>query len=386
MNEKNKNEKTFGDIFSNINNDTQETKNTINFNNILSSSPKNENSIESESVTLETLFNKSLNEKPTPIFEEQKPETEENKQTTNIFGIPKESSPKFENNSLSLTGINSYPKINFENSKTLEESSNQISNDNLNKEKEKSISPFFEETNTQNQPNNPFFDSKINLIETPKHNTNNQNNKIDTTTVKNFDVKIIKKKEPLMKFIIGVISYAIFILLLLIGITLIVYISDIKIRAAKGDYSTPKYNAYVVLTGSMLPDIQVYDVVITKKVEAENLNEGDVITFASSDTRFLNTIITHRIIKKNYDAKTKEYTFQTKGDNNNVADSALVQSDKIYGKVILKIPKLGYLQQFLAEDGGYILVVIVPCLIVISYDVVKLSKGLKKKKKIKVQK
>ena len=138
----------------------------------------------------------------------------------------------------------------------------------------------------------------------------------------------------------------------------------------------------------MLPDIQVYDVVVTKKVDAKDLKEGDIITFASSDTRFLNTIITHRIIKKYYDSETKTYTFQTKGDNNNVADSALVQSNNIYGKVILKIPKLGYLQEFLASDGGWIIVILIPCLIVISYDIVKLIKGLKRKKykNIKVQK
>ena len=169
---------------------------------------------------------------------------------------------------------------------------------------------------------------------------------------------------------------------------MLIYVADIKIRAAKGDTSSPKYNAYVVLTGSMLPEIQVYDVVVTKKTNAKDLKEGDVITFASSDTRFLNTIITHRIIKKYYDAEKKQYTFQTKGDNNNVADSALVQANNIYGKVILKIPKLGYLQDFLASRGGWIIVILLPCLAVISYDIVKLVKRLKRKKykNIKVEK
>ena len=169
---------------------------------------------------------------------------------------------------------------------------------------------------------------------------------------------------------------------------MLIYVADIKIRAAKGDTSSPKYNAYVVLTGSMLPEIQVYDVVVTKKTNAKDLKEGDVITFASSDTRFLNTIITHRIIKKYYDAEKKQYTFQTKGDNNNVADSALVQANNIYGKVILKIPKLGYLQDFLASRGGWIIVILLPCLAVISYDIVKLVKRLKGKKykNIKVEK
>ncbi|MDY4996460.1 MAG: signal peptidase I [Bacilli bacterium] len=248
--------------------------------------------------------------------------------------------------------------------------------ENQEEKKPEVVSPFFMDNTNSENPYSAL--EKINLIE--NENKNKVAKKIDLSSVKHYDVKIEKKKEPLLKFILGVISYAIFIWLLLVGVALLVYVLDIKIRAAKGDYSSPTFNAYVVLTGSMLPEIQVYDVVVTKKVDPSSLEVGDVITFASADSRFLNTIITHRIIKKEYDTKTKSYSFQTQGDNNNVADSALVPQNNIFGKVILKIPKLGYLQEFLASDGGWIIVILIPCLTVVSYDVVKLVKGLKKKK------
>lgn len=253
-------------------------------------------------------------------------------------------------------------------------------------EPQKSTSPFFDVETKKEEEINPFFQNQINLIE--NKTPSNQSGKIETTNTKHFNVKVVKKKEPFYKTILGVLSYALFIWLLLIGAALLVYVLDIKIRAAKGDYSAPKFNAYVVLTGSMLPEIKVYDVVVTKKTDAAELKEGDVITFASADQRFLGTIITHRIIKKNPPTETQGYTFQTRGDNNNVADSALVPENNIFGKVILKIPKLGYLQEFLASDGGWIIVILIPCLTVISYDTVKLIKGLKKKKykNIKVQK
>ena len=172
----------------------------------------------------------------------------------------------------------------------------------------------------------------------------------------------------------------------MIGVTLLVYVANIKIKQLKGDYTPPKYNAYVVLTGSMLPSIKVEDVVVTKKIDPKDLKEGDIITFASSDERFYGTVITHRIKKKYYDSTTKKYTYVSKGDNNNIEDSALVEQDRIYGKVILKIPKLGYLQIFLASQGGWILVILLPCLTVISFDIMKILKIIGKKSKLKITK
>lgn len=197
--------------------------------------------------------------------------------------------------------------------------------------------------------------------------------------VKNYKVQIVKQKTNPFKFIIGVLSYSLFIWLLLIGITLLVYVADMKIRQSKDDYTPPKYNAYVVLTGSMIPQINIKDVVITKKVEAKELEVGDIITFISSDPRFEGITVTHRITAIGKDKATGETTYTTKGDNNNVEDTAKAYDYNVLGKVILKIPKLGYLQEFLATQGGWIIVILIPCLLVISYDIVQIIKSIKKK-------
>ena len=162
--------------------------------------------------------------------------------------------------------------------------------------------------------------------------------------VKHYKVKVTKKKENPIKFTISVISYAIFIWLLLIGGMLLVYVADIRIRAMQGDYSPPDFNAYVVETGSMLPEIQIKDVVLTKKVEVEKLKIGDVITFISPDPRLSNITVTHRIHDVLEDPVSGEPRYQTKGDNNNTVDLALVPEYNILGKVIFKIPKLTHLR------------------------------------------
>lgn len=198
-------------------------------------------------------------------------------------------------------------------------------------------------------------------------------------TAKHYKVKVKRKKENPIKFILSVLSYALFILLLLIGAALLVYVLDIKIKEARGISSTPKYNAYVVLTGSMLPEIKINDVVVTKRTEPEELKVEDIITFVSTDSRFSGIIITHRIKNIYVDAATGEYSFETKGDNNNVADMALAKEEKVLGKVIFKIPKLGYVQQFLASKGGWLIAILIPCLAILSYDIMKLIKTIGKR-------
>lgn len=202
-------------------------------------------------------------------------------------------------------------------------------------------------------------------------------------TAKHFKVKIKKEKQPPLRFIVSVMSYALFILLFLIGGTLLVYVADIKIKEARGIEVTPDYNAYVVLTGSMVPEILINDVVITKKRDSNDLNIGDIITFKSVDSRFYGLIITHRIINKYVDSATGEISFETKGDDNPSPDFTLTRGDRVLGEVIFKIPKLGYVQQFLATKGGWIIVILIPCLAILSYDILKLIKTITKRKKVR---
>lgn len=197
--------------------------------------------------------------------------------------------------------------------------------------------------------------------------------------VRHYNVKIIKEKMHPLRFITSVLSYALFIWLLLIGGLLLAYVADNKIRAAKGDMSPSAYNAYVVLTGSMIPEIMPNDVVITKRRDPSELEINDIITFVTSDPRLSGIIVTHRIRQVYYDTTTGKYSFQTKGDANNVEDFALAEGTNVIGEVIFKIPKLGYVQKLLATNGGLIIVVLIPCLAIMAYDIVKLSKNVGRK-------
>ena len=98
-------------------------------------------------------------------------------------------------------------------------------------------------------------------------------------------------------------------------------------------------------------------------------------------------MITHRIVGTNLNEKgEKVYVF--KGDNNYSSDELAVSLDQIYGKVIMKIPKIGYIQYFLSQAYGWIIAIVVPCVGIITFDIMKLIRNttIKKRKRYDYEK
>jgi signal peptidase I len=192
----------------------------------------------------------------------------------------------------------------------------------------------------------------------------------------------LKKGRKILSKIISIIMYAVFLLLLMVAVTLIAYFIKVKVDLSNGNYNAQKYNAFIIVSQSMYPTIKVNDAIITKKMAGEALKVGDIITFVSSDNRFNGFTITHRIIEKT-ELANGSYSFKTKGDYNNVADLATVNEENITGKVILKIPMVGYIQYFLSTSFGWVIAVLIPCLGIIVYDFVVLVEKIYRKKRKK---
>lgn len=149
--------------------------------------------------------------------------------------------------------------------------------------------------------------------------------------------------------VIRLIGNLLFILFILIGISSLYSIYQTKNNPDKLP-SVLGLKMLTVLTGSMEPNIQTGDLIIVKTIPTEQLKVNDVITFRSSN----NTPVTHRIIDLvNQDGRV---LFQTKGDANNIVDEELVQSEQVIGSMAIRIPKVGYLANFIKSPAGLITV------------------------------
>ena len=112
-----------------------------------------------------------------------------------------------------------------------------------------------------------------------------------------------------------------FIVILLLGVVLLV--SGIG-----------RYIVYTIGSASMVSTINVGDVVVIDKKDKE-FKEDDIIAFYHNDV-----ILVHRIVKIYKDAYGEYY--QTKGDNNDTADSWLVKEKDVVGQYRMRFRWIGW--------------------------------------------
>ena len=186
---------------------------------------------------------------------------------------------------------------------------------------------------------------------------------------------ILKDIKWLINYMISIIMYAIIVILVLIGCILLAYFIDFKIRDSR--IEAPLYNAYVIISGSMEPIIKVKDAVIIRRCEESDIKIGDVVTYRSLEDAYYGILITHRVVNIEY--KDGQKLFITKGDNNETIDRSPITFNQIQGKVAMRIPKIGYLKYFLTDYYGWIIIVVIPSLGIIVYDIMKLFKNITKK-------
>ena len=180
--------------------------------------------------------------------------------------------------------------------------------------------------------------------------------------------------RTILHIISKILSWALFVILLLIAVFLLYYYIANKNYIKKGSGYEPKFSIYTIATGSMVPNINVLDAVINMRVDnPADLKVGDVITFRSSSVLTNNLTITHRIkaITKDEEGNV---CYITKGDANDIEDDSCAKFNNIIGKVIIRIPGLGHIQKFLASGIGWLLFILIPALIIIAKDIMRITR------------
>ncbi|MFB5605990.1 MAG: signal peptidase I, partial [Nitrosarchaeum sp.] len=115
---------------------------------------------------------------------------------------------------------------------------------------------------------------------------------------------------------------------------------------------------YVVASGSMIPVLEVYDVLIVQGHEPfEDIKVGDIIVFNRPVGH--DRVIVHRVASI-IDDDPK--TIRTKGDANPSSIPGTdfpITKEEYIGKVAYVIPQVGYVTQLLKPPINYVIIVVV---------------------------
>ena len=134
---------------------------------------------------------------------------------------------------------------------------------------------------------------------------------------------------------------------------------------------------YVVSSGSMYPELAMYDIiVVTGHASFEDVKVGDIIVFDQPKDH--DKVIVHRVVAV-VDDDPK--TLRTKGDNNQASipgtDFPITEEEYI-GTVVHLIPQVGYVTKILQPPVNYIIIAIIIGIMIIK----QISARQKKKEDI----
>lgn len=176
-------------------------------------------------------------------------------------------------------------------------------------------------------------------------------------------------------------------------IAVLVFLAAASFATRLPFFSRLGLNFFAVVSGSMEPKIPVGSLIYAGKYKLEDLKKDDIITFKVKDDKTDNvSVVTHRIYEVMKDEKTEKikddqgketekkivsYEFVTKGDANNTIDQRTVPAANIIGLYNWYVPYVGYVTSFVQTGRGFLLLIILPALILIVWELASLILTLK---------
>ena len=182
-------------------------------------------------------------------------------------------------------------------------------------------------------------------------------------------LKKIKTYSNFIKFLFIKLLYIIIIPIIIYDIILIAQ-SIVKPNVAPSIFGI---KTFTIISSSMEPTFKIDDIIFVKKIDENQLQIGDIISFIQDKD-----IITHRIEK--IEKNESGLVFITKGDANSTTDINKVKLSQIEGKYIFKISKVGKIFYILKNKVVFIIgtIILIICYIIENN---KISKKIERKEK-----
>ena len=179
-----------------------------------------------------------------------------------------------------------------------------------------------------------------------------------------------------------------FLVTLFMIVMVIFTIFSVKSRDQYGS-TFAGYRMFVVMSDSMSKtdknaDIDIHfsagDIVISRSLtdsEKLTLNEGDVISFISTNIDSYDKVLTHMIREVKYDSNGNVIGYVTYGTATGANDEAMAKAENVLGKYTYSVPKIGELFLFVKTPAGYLSCIFMPFVALICWYGLKIMRILK---------
>jgi signal peptidase I len=168
--------------------------------------------------------------------------------------------------------------------------------------------------------------------------------------------------NKVVKIIYSVVKTIVTVILLMLLLVILVQ------KVSNNNLSVGGYRIFMIVSGSMVPEYNIGDILISKEVDPSTIKLNDNVVYHGEKGDMAGITVTHKVVGKS--EIDGVYHFITKGVANEIADPEITQS-QIYGKIIYKTVLFSALSTFMLNPVAYYLIFIVIGLLV-SYQIVKI--------------
>lgn len=164
------------------------------------------------------------------------------------------------------------------------------------------------------------------------------------------------KQNKALKIIWQILYILLYIIVILMLIVVILQ------RVTDNSIAIGGYRIFTVATGSMVPQYEVGDILISKEIDPSQIKVDDDIVYRGKEGSFKDRIVTHRVISVR--EEEGQYKIITKGIAN-VEEDPEITEDQVYGKVIYKVKTLSFISRLISNLYIFYFCIFVPIAILI---------------------
>lgn len=155
-------------------------------------------------------------------------------------------------------------------------------------------------------------------------------------------------------------------LILLIALVVMMFTARLSGRSP----SVFGFHVFRVSSDSMEPTLVRGDVILVKESAADEIKNGDIITYKSREGLMAGEMITHRVVEEP-DTTGGVYHYQTMGDAVGAPLDPVITYDQVEGRFLCKLPLIDKLYSFFFTPFGLIAFIVL-ILVLFGYEMISL--------------